>query len=303
MRISMIICTYNRSYAIVPCLESIIRAFDVVAPIAAEIVVVDNASTDATSAIVSTWAANSKYPVRLVYEARKGLAAARNCGVRAAEGELLAFTDDDCRLNDDYIQCVLEHDSKDTGPVVRGGRVLLGDPSDLPLTIKTDQTTQQWSKALGSARRENLGNSLLGANMWMRRETAKLIGEFDENLGAGTKMPGGEDTDYFYRAYLAGALIEYVPDATIYHYHGRKKATDGHELMQNYMIGSGALYAKHFFKDYNLCRQFYWDIKCALKEAVSGRNNFRPDLQFSNRDKVWNSLKGIFRYSLRNWSH
>ena len=299
MKLSIIVCTYNRSHAIAPCLDSIAASLKMAMPVAAEIVVVDNASTDDTSATVKNWSLSSSFPVRLVYEPRKGLSCARNCGMNAATGELLIFTDDDCHLDENYIQRALACDSKDVGMVLRGGSVALGNSADLPLTIKTLDTTHQWNKALRSARHENLGNTLLGCNLMMRKTTAQRLGSFDERLGAGSIIPGGEDTDYIYRAYLAGITIEYLPELIVYHHHGRKKLTDGHRLLQNYMLGSGALYAKYLFKDPDLCRQLYWDIKNAIKEIFSGKKGFMQEIAFSNCDKVLFSMKGFFLYLFR----
>src|SRR5271155_3053548 len=140
MKLSVIVCTRNRSHTITACLDSIAAALSVAAPIKAEIVVVDNASTDDTSDIVKAWATACAFPVRLLFEPNKGLAVARNCGVSGSQGDLLAFTDDDCRLSLEYIVDLLRHDALDSGLVLRGGRVELGDVTDLKLTVKTSRT-------------------------------------------------------------------------------------------------------------------------------------------------------------------
>lgn len=299
IKVSIIVCTRNRSYAITECLASIAASLAAAAPIEAEIVVVDNASTDDTSAVVRKWSETSAFPVQLLYEPKKGLSAARNCALRAAKGELLAFTDDDCRLSRDYVRDLLRHDAADTEPVLRGGRVELGDQTDLPVTILTTPVVKRWQKRLSSARYDNIGNDFLGCNMTMRKPVAESIGFFEEGFGAGSRIPAGEDTDYLYRAYINDILIEYVPDMVVYHFHGRKTASDGRKLFENYMIGQGAIYIKFLFKDYNLCRQFYWDFKDAMREIFCGKKDFRPEgIGFSYRLKIAFCLRGIARYWL-----
>ncbi len=296
MKLSIIICTFNRAYAIAPCLDSIAAAV-AHAGAQAEIVVVDNASTDSTSLTVKDWAKSCPLPVNLVYEPKKGLASARNCGLRAATGELIMFTDDDCRMSKNYVNDLLAYFNLDTELVIRGGRVELGDSADLPLTIKTDSNRIRWDKKSRAAEYELIGGKTIsGCNMAMKREVVQRLGKFDERLGAGTNIPGGEDTDYYLRAYLAGIAIEYVPDMTIFHWHGRKLPADANKLMKNYTVSNGALYAKYLFKAPYLCKELLWDLRKSVHEIIHRQNNFLPDWNFSYRDKFRYCLSGIMKY-------
>ena len=83
---------------------------------------------------------------------------------------------------------------------------------------------------------------------------------------------------------------------TVFHHHGRKTTADSKKLLSDYMIGTGALYARYFFKHPNLCRPFYWDCKDALREIITGTNTWLPDIGFSHRDKVTYSVLGAARY-------
>jgi glycosyltransferase involved in cell wall biosynthesis len=94
--------------------------------------------------------------VRLLLEPKRGLSRAHNRALRAAQGELLAFTDDDCRLSKDYVNDLLRHDAADTELVLRGGRIELGDPTDLPLTIKTTPDRIRWHRRMNSARHQSI---------------------------------------------------------------------------------------------------------------------------------------------------
>jgi glycosyltransferase involved in cell wall biosynthesis len=222
VKLSVVIATRNRASHIRPCLDSVAAAIARADHPNAEIVIVDNASTDKTREAIEAWAGRSSVPIQSLAEPRPGKARALNCAVRASRGELLAFTDDDCRLHPEYINDLFRHEAADTGLVLRGGRIELGDPSDLPFTIDIEPNVLRWSLAANSARHHNIAGKIAGCNMTMRRELVEKIGLFDEDFGPGSLVGSGEDTDYVYRAYLGGAILEHVPDMTVFHYHGRK---------------------------------------------------------------------------------
>jgi GT2 family glycosyltransferase len=296
IKLSIIIATRNRAHALVRCLDSVVAALASAGPLDAEIVIVDNGSTDDTAERAAAWTRACTVPVQLLSEPRPGLSRAHNRAVRAARGELFVFTDDDCKLSQDYISHLLRYDAADTELVLRGGRIELGDATDLPLTINTGSTLVRWSRKENSARREVLSGRINGCNMTMRRALVERVGPFDEDFGAGSRFGSGNDTDYIYRAYLADAILEYVPDMTVFHYHGRKTNAEGNRLFRNYLRGDGALYARYFFKHPNLCRPFYWDCKNAFREIINGTNTFLPAIGFSHKDKVVCCVQGAVKY-------
>ena len=67
-----------------------------------EVVVVDNNSTDDTRAVAASF--GDKLPLKYVLETKKGVAAARNAGIKASTGGILAFTDDDCVADKDWLR-------------------------------------------------------------------------------------------------------------------------------------------------------------------------------------------------------
>jgi GT2 family glycosyltransferase len=298
MKLSVIVATRNRAHAIAECLDSIAASLANAAPLDAEIVVVDNGSQDATSRTVEQWATGCAFPVRLLVEPRAGLSVARNRALRTAQGELLVFTDDDCRLSKEYVTDLLRHDAADAEPVLRGGRVELGDHTDLPITIRTTTARQRLNRRTNPATHDCIVGQISGCNMTMRRALVEKLGLFDERFGVGSTIESGEDSDYLFRAYLAGFTLEYVPDMTVFHYHGRKQKPVGYKLYRAYSIGTGAIFAKYFFKQPNLCLPLYWDIKKSIKEIVSGTNLFYPIIGFSFKHKVAYAVLGAVRYLL-----
>lgn len=180
MKLSVIVATRNRAPHLRPSLDSIAAAFAKAALLDdAEIVIVDNGSTDTTGSTVKAWADAASVPVRLLFEPKPGLSRAHNRALLAAQGELLAFTDDDCRLSKDYVNDLLRHDAADTALVLRGGRIELGDPFDLPLTIKTTPDRIRWHRRMNSARHQPISGQINGCNMTMRRALVEKLGPFD----------------------------------------------------------------------------------------------------------------------------
>jgi hypothetical protein len=88
------------------------------------------------------------------------------------------------------------------------------------------------------------------------------------------------------------------PTWPVFHFHGRKTASVGKKLTRSYMIGSGALLAKHGLWHPNLGRPFWWDVKSTTKEIITGTNICLPGLGFSHRNKVAGVVREAFRYLL-----
>ncbi len=296
-KISVIICTRNRAHAIGPCLEAVEGAF-AACPVVEdyEVVVVDNDSTDDTFLVVTNWAKQHNVPLRLVTEIKPGLSAARNCGIRTATGELMVFTDDDCCMRSTYISDLLTHDAADTELTMRSGSVVLGNPLDLPLTIRKVPESLRWKKPLDIRGEGSLLGGLIGCNMAMRREVLDRVGFFDENLGAGTACPAGEDTDFFYRAYLAGIALEMVPDMIVEHHHGRRLPADAIKLRRNYAVGNGALCAKYLFLYPNFSRHLVWDFKRCLRAIVSPPAEWDAEKRVAMKQVFLNELLGVLIY-------
>lgn len=237
-------------------------------------------------------------PLYVLQEPILSKARALNRGMKAAQGELIMLIDDDCRMHPNHIVDLLRHDSETTSPILRGGRIELGDPSDLPVTINLSNSRDQWSLARNSARHDSISGKINGCNMTARRSVFDLIGQFDERFGPGSQFGSGDDTEYIYRAYMKGVTIEHVPDMTVYHFHGRKTVAQGYAVWKRYSLGNGAIWGKYLFACPSLCRPLLWDCKNTIKELIKRKNLFLPELGFSYRHKLFYSLWGLLRHSL-----
>jgi glycosyltransferase involved in cell wall biosynthesis len=287
--LSIIICTLNRAKSLAKTLVSVADAIQNVPAISVEVVLVNNGSTDDTQRIIEDWAELMPFTVKTIYEGSKGLAIARNTGITASEGAILAFTDDDCTLNSDYIIRLHEHYTTDTTPVVRGGRVELGDPTDQPFSILLGAMTVRMTDISFP------GGFIMGANMTMKRAVIEKLGPFDTRFGAGAVFMAGEDTEYIYRAHRAGFLVEYVPDMIVKHFHGRKDKNSITSLSQGYDIADGALYAK-YIRDRQLQKHFYWTCKNGLRGIIYGKNVHDEVFAKTHTALIISTLKGMLLY-------
>jgi GT2 family glycosyltransferase len=287
---SFIVCTRDRVERLAACIQSIEAACEAYAAITSELVVVDNGSTDGTPGELRRIAATSAMKIILVTELRPGLAAARNAGMGRARGRILVFIDDDCEVDLSYLGDLERHYKNGERRVIRGGRVELGSPCDLPFTIKRSKKPARLTRDV------HPGGFVLGCNMTMHREVAALVGRFDERFGAGAPLQSAEDTDYLVRAFRLGLPVEYVPDMTVFHHHGRKARAAIEKLHRSYSLGNGALCMKHLFKAPWLLRHFCWTVRSACSQLLGGAR-FDAELRLSHWPIVSMNLLGAARFA------
>lgn len=207
-------CTRNRADSLARCLSSI--AADP-SERAAELVVVDNGSTDSTPAVLSGAARESPRPLHVVRTSARGHSRARNAGIRSADGAILLFTDDDVVVQPGWIDA-LSAPFADAGVGAVGGRIvptflgkrprwLTDDEVFLPVTLP-DYGTQPF--------RFDDGRLPIGANMAIR---AGLLDPdpFDPRLGHTGKLAIGFD-EFFLLTHLAqDHTVLYAPNAVVAH--------------------------------------------------------------------------------------
>ncbi|MQW38053.1 glycosyltransferase family 2 protein [Sinorhizobium meliloti] len=287
---SFIVCTRNRVRSLGASIRSIETACHAHAAIRSELVVVDNGSTDGTPEELARLAATTTMPITLVTEPRPGLAAARNTGMGRARGRILVFIDDDCEVDRNYLADLERHYANGDARVIRGGRVELGDPADLPFTIKRSKIAARLTRDV------HPGGFVLGCNMTMHRDVAASIGPFDERFGAGAPLKAAEDTDYLVRAFQLGIPVEYVPDMIVHHHHGRRLRAAIEELHRNYSLGNGGLCLKHLLGAPWLLKHFGWTVRSACGEVFGGAR-FDPKLQLSHWPIVSMNIVGAARFA------
>jgi hypothetical protein len=233
--LSIVVCTRNRASALRKALEHL-RTMS--RKHRWELVLVDNASSDDTPALIARTLATAGLDCTAVEERTPGLSRARNAGWRASRGRIVAFTDDDCYPSEDFPDTICEAFAGDPGLGFVGGRVLLWDPDDAPVTIQLrnePMIIKPYSFVPAGL--------IHGANMAFRRTVLEDVGGFDPMLGAGTPFPA-EDCDTLGMASSLGYAGEYRPEIVVHHHHRRRPGRDVTPLWRSYDFGRGAYYAK-----------------------------------------------------------
>ena len=214
--VSVVVPVRNGADVIGDCLDGI-AAQQEAPPF--EVVVVDNGSTDGTAAIVR----GHPLEPRAVGEATPGSYAARNAGIAATTGRIVAFTDADCRPEPTWLAAAVA--AIDAGAELVGGRVIM-TRSDTPSVV------ERYDSAV-YLRQEDLVTQhgwAVTANLVVRRSVLDEVGWFDPSL------PSGGDREFCLRAGARGHALVYVPEAAVLH----RPRTRLREVWRvNRRIGSG----------------------------------------------------------------
>ncbi|KQR82159.1 glycosyltransferase family 2 protein [Sphingomonas sp. Leaf343] len=289
IRVSLLVCTRDRGASLDRTLASITRAaagFNVL-----EVIVVDNGSSDDTPLRLATWRSRQAFPVTVVDEPQAGLARARNAGLSRARGDIVAMTDDDCVLDAGYFAMLVARFALNPAPVVIGGRILLGDPDDLPVTIKLEDHVMD-------APHDSFPHGfVMGANLAFTRDVVDRIGRFDERFGAGARFRAAEDTDFVLRALDCQIPVRYDPYIVVSHHHGRRSADTLRRLLAGYAFGDGALYAKHLFGGSRIARAIWRDVCDAIAECGGGERPF-ASIRFFHAFRLGGVVKGFAKFAL-----
>ncbi len=244
---SIVVCTRNRPEHLVRTLPALVALLDG----DRDLIVVDNAPRDArTASIVATYGD----AIRYVVEPIPGLARARNCGLRAASGKFVVFTDDDIVPDQAWLDVLGATFAAHPGAVCVSGSVMplsLSTPAELYFQefggYQRTFEEQEFHLALDPppSKLFPFHPRLVGtgANMAFRTEALASLGGFDEALGAGTPSRGGEDIDIAVRILMAGLLVVRQPAAVVWHPSHQDEAALVQQL-EDYGCGLAAAFAK-----------------------------------------------------------
>lgn len=218
MRISVVICTYNRAALLSESIAAIASqdfpSHDF------EVLVVDNNSTDNTRRIVEDLSCNSIVDIRYLFECRQGLSFARNTGVEHSKGEIVAFVDDDIDANEGWLGAIVAAFSS-PDVACAGGPI-----RPVWLIERPAWLTEEWYAYLSvsefesaRSRGEFIGPDYpWGANIAFRRSVLDEVGGFPTNLGRiGYNLLSGEEVALCMKIEEQGGRIAFAPDAVIHH--------------------------------------------------------------------------------------
>jgi len=297
---SLVICTRDRPDELIRCLASLekqTRTPD-------EVIVVDNASRDGRTRTAAEAAG-----VIYVREDRPGLDIARNAGVRAARGDIIAFTDDDVRLHPSWFERL-------TG-ALEDGTAMAATGLVLPAELETEAQQifeRHWGFGRGYAPQTfgaeffaadtKTGSEVwqigAGASMAFRREAFDRAGLFDERLDVGAAGCSG-DSEFWHRILSKGGICCYEPAAVAFHYHRRDLAGLSSQIY-HYMKGHSAALLVQYERSRN--RGNLWRAFNFLPRYYAGRSwkrlryGERPENRFL-RQEIAGFVAGIAYYLRR----
>jgi GT2 family glycosyltransferase len=196
--ISVVVCSHNGAATIVDCLEGLQRLdypdF--------EIIVINDGSTDATARIARSSG------VRVISTPNHGLSAARNLGLMAARGEIVAYTDDDARPDPHWLTYLAD-------TFLRTEHVGVGGPNIAPPGDGriADCVANAPGGPVHVLLSDRVAEHIPGCNMAFRREALEAVGGFDPRF-----RTAGDDVDVCWRLQESGGTLGFHAGAMVWHH-------------------------------------------------------------------------------------
>ncbi len=205
-----------------------------------ELIIVDQ-SSDERSAEALTPLLRRPRVRRLVAEPR-GVAAARDLGVAAAAHDLVAMTDDDCRVPRDWLEKLAR-----AFATVPECDVVFGNVVPAPIDPERGFIPSYVRRRSFVARTlpDKADAEGMSACMGIRRGRWRELGGFDERFGAGAPLGAGAEIDYTIRVLAAKGTVYETPEVAVTH-DGFRDWKEAKALVRRYWFGAGAVYGKHF---------------------------------------------------------
>ncbi len=207
--LSVAISTINRPDDLILCLTELLKG----QVLPGEVIIVDQSDCTAAREFLDQLA-ESPIPIKYIHQDCKGLSASRNAAIKLAKNPLLAFTDDDCVPDQNWVS-VINH-SFSTSPIpdlVCGSVLPYGSISEGKYSI----SPREQQNRVDYHKRTIPWLIGTGGNCAVKTDLFQRIGVFNERLGAGSPGRAAEDADLLYRSLSQGARIRYEPGAVIYH--------------------------------------------------------------------------------------
>src|SRR3989454_311972 len=197
-RISVVVCTYNGGRVIRDCLEGL-RKLDYPN---FEVIVVNDGSTDNTAAVLG------EYDFRVITTENRGLGSARNTGMEAATGEIVAYLDDDAYPDPHWLTYLAATFCSTTHAAVGGPNI--GPPGDGRFAESVANAPGNPAHVLVS---DQEAEHVPGCNMAVRKACLEAVGGFDPQFRV-----AGDDVDLCWRLRERGETLGFSPAAMVWHH-------------------------------------------------------------------------------------
>jgi GT2 family glycosyltransferase len=253
-QMSVVICTYNGSATLRECLEGVLTLHypDY------EVIVVSDGSTDDSAVIAASYEG-----VRVIETEQRGLAAARNTGMDAATGEIIAYIDDDAVPDPGWL-AQLASTFKAAGLAAAGGPNVLPPESSWIAECVANAPGGPTHVLVSDREAEHIP----GCNMAIRKDALERIGGFDPQFRA-----AGDDVDVCWRLLDSGEKIGFSPGAVVLH-HRRRSVRAYLRQQRGYGKAEALLERKHPDK-YSAAGHVDWAGRLYGNGAAQHRGGWR----------------------------
>lgn len=236
LSVSVVVPVRNAARTLSACLA----ALEQLDPAPVETILVDNGSTDGSLQLLRAFVRDRPAQrAQILEEPHRGAAAARNAGIRAAKGELIAFTDADCAPERAWLYHLTEPFADPAVGAV-AGRVVSAPAASTVELFSALFTLQLPDRPTRHRAWTPWAGGYPTANLAVRSALLSELGGFDESVGI-----YGEDYDLCARLYARGAEIVYEPAARVAHHHrttiaGMLRQAFGFGRSHPYLLGRHA---------------------------------------------------------------
>ena len=296
MKVSVILCTFNRAQSLAEALASV-AASEVPPSVEWEVLVVDNNSNDRTKEVIGRFCSEHPSRFRYLFEARPGKSHALNAGIRATSGDVIAFVDDDVVVEADWLANLTN--ALDVGRWSgSGGKILPRWESTPPrwLPRKDRYALAPLAMFDPGCAAGALDEPPFGTNMAFRREMFEKHGNFRVDLGP---RPGSEirneDTEFGQRLLDRGEPLRYEPSAVVHH------AVSPGRLRKQYFLKWWYDKGRADIREFGIRPGTRWFamgmplylVRRLVMSIVRWMAAMEPSLRFERKTKVWGKLGEI----------
>ncbi len=235
-RVSVVVCTFNGASTLRECLDGLF-ALDYPDY---EVIVVNDGSTDAAAAIAAG------YPVRLITTENCGLSSARNVGLRAATGEIVAYIDDDAHPDRHWLQYMVR-------TCVEGDWAAVGGPNLAPPDdgVVAECVANSPGAPMHVLLSDREAEHVPGCNLAIRHSALAQVGGFDPRFRV-----AGDDVDLCWRLTERNLKIGFSPSAVVWHH--RRSSLRAYLRQQSGYGEAEALLERKWPQKYNGARHIRW---------------------------------------------
>lgn len=246
-----------------------------------ELIVVDNGRTKETAVLVERLGRQLPNTVRYTTEPEIGIPAARNKGASIAEGEVLAFMDDDAVASKGWLATYSKLYEKYPEIKAAGGKIELRFESNVPKWLGPELLV-----ALGYFNQGDQDRLLpfeqhpFGGNFSVRRSTFQKVGGFVQKVSS-----CNEEKAFFYKLYQNGYKVGYSPKALVYHRIGRSRLRKTFFLKRGFWQGIGNIRISQMFETAKIP-----EVPCMAKEICRNTGLILSNLLIRRREYSFSQL-------------